>query len=138
MLVGRVTRMASSGEKHTVKKYKGFGTASIHCGMEFDPHTGAVMTPISLSTTFAQKSPGVKYPAVCKTCTHTHTLPVMQQHLHMCVCRCTCVCVCVCVCVCIVVWCFECLFVLRLTTAVSRSQRKHTHMHAKSENVSTA
>lgn len=55
--------MASSGEKHTVKKYKGFGTASIHCGMEFDPHTGAVMTPISLSTTFAQKSPGVKYPA---------------------------------------------------------------------------
>eukprot|EP01095_Lingulamoeba_sp_RSL-Kostka_P005065 TRINITY_DN16428_c0_g1_i1.p1 TRINITY_DN16428_c0_g1~~TRINITY_DN16428_c0_g1_i1.p1 ORF type:complete len:417 (-),score=174.38 TRINITY_DN16428_c0_g1_i1:215-1384(-) len=38
--------------------YKNFGTDCIHAGQEPDPVTGAVMTPISLSTTFVQKSPG--------------------------------------------------------------------------------
>jgi len=38
--------------------YKHFGTDCIHAGQEPDPVTGAVMTPISLSTTFVQKSPG--------------------------------------------------------------------------------
>lgn len=37
----------------------GFSTRAIHFGQEPDPSTGAVMTPISLSTTFAQSSPGV-------------------------------------------------------------------------------
>jgi cystathionine gamma-lyase len=43
------------------KPFAHFGTDAIHAGQEPDPHTGAVITPISLSSTFAQKSPGVKY-----------------------------------------------------------------------------
>lgn len=45
------------------KGFKGFGTDAIHAGQEHDPVTGAVIIPISLSSTFAQKSPGVRYPA---------------------------------------------------------------------------
>ena len=37
----------------------GFGTRVIHVGGDPDPVTGAVAVPISLSTTFAQLSPGV-------------------------------------------------------------------------------
>eukprot|EP00744_Colponema_vietnamica_P001910 GILI01003093.1.p1 GENE.GILI01003093.1~~GILI01003093.1.p1 ORF type:complete len:408 (+),score=147.98 GILI01003093.1:57-1226(+) len=40
---------------------QGFGTRAIHAGQVPDPITGAVVTPISLATTFAQKSPGVTY-----------------------------------------------------------------------------
>ncbi|KAH6892777.1 cystathionine gamma-lyase [Coprinopsis sp. MPI-PUGE-AT-0042] len=40
-------------------KERGFGTRAIHVGSEPDPVTGAVIPPISLSTTFAQKEPGV-------------------------------------------------------------------------------
>ena len=36
----------------------GFSTRAIHAGQEPDPSTGAVVTPISLSTTFAQTSVG--------------------------------------------------------------------------------
>lgn len=39
--------------------YNGFGTKAIHVGVEPDPTSGAVITPISLSTTFQQSSPGV-------------------------------------------------------------------------------
>lgn len=35
-----------------------FGTRAVHAGQEPDPSTGAVIPPISLSTTFAQKSAG--------------------------------------------------------------------------------
>jgi len=42
-----------------LQEYKGFGTRAIHAGVESDPHSGAVITPISLSTTFQQSSPGV-------------------------------------------------------------------------------
>lgn len=35
----------------------GFGTNAIHAGAPIDPHTGAVIEPISLSTTFAQSEP---------------------------------------------------------------------------------
>lgn len=35
----------------------GFGTQAIHAGSEADPHSGAVIAPISLSTTFAQSEP---------------------------------------------------------------------------------
>lgn len=35
----------------------GFGTNAIHAGAPLDPHTGAVIEPISLSTTFAQSEP---------------------------------------------------------------------------------
>lgn len=38
------------------QKY-GFGTHAIHAGAPIDPHTGAVIEPISLSTTFAQSEP---------------------------------------------------------------------------------
>ena len=34
-------------------------TKVVHAGYQFDPLTGAIMPPITLSTTFEQKSPGV-------------------------------------------------------------------------------
>ncbi len=37
----------------------GLGTRAIHAGQEPDPSTGAVMTPIYATSTYAQKSPGV-------------------------------------------------------------------------------
>ncbi|WPG98928.1 cystathionine gamma-lyase-like protein [Acrodontium crateriforme] len=36
----------------------GFGTLAVHAGAPLDPHTGAVIEPISLSTTFAQTAVG--------------------------------------------------------------------------------
>ncbi len=39
------------------KKY-GFGTKAIHAGMEPDPSTGAIMTPIYQTSTFVQEYPG--------------------------------------------------------------------------------
>ncbi|CAG8550573.1 9158_t:CDS:2 [Ambispora leptoticha] len=41
-----------------IRKY-GFGTRAIHAGQQPDPHTGAVIPPISLSTTFQQSSIGM-------------------------------------------------------------------------------
>ncbi len=38
---------------------QGFGTRAIHAGQEPDPSTGAVMTPIYATSTYAQSSPGV-------------------------------------------------------------------------------
>eukprot|EP00166_Cyanidium_caldarium_P004506 ctg_477.g150 len=35
-----------------------FETAAIHVGQAPDPHSGAVIPPLSLSTTFAQRAPG--------------------------------------------------------------------------------
>lgn len=40
------------------KKELGFGTLAIHAGQDPDPRTGAVMTPIFQTSTYAQKSPG--------------------------------------------------------------------------------
>ncbi|HVY13464.1 MAG TPA: PLP-dependent transferase, partial [Alphaproteobacteria bacterium] len=37
----------------------GFDTRAIHGGQEFDPTTGAVITPIYATSTYAQESPGV-------------------------------------------------------------------------------
>ncbi|KAG5954042.1 cystathionine gamma-lyase cys3 [Claviceps humidiphila] len=39
-------------------KAPGFGTLAVHAGAPHDPHTGAVIEPISLSTTFAQTAVG--------------------------------------------------------------------------------
>ena len=36
----------------------GFGTLAIHAGQDPDPQTGAVMTPIYQTSTYAQASPG--------------------------------------------------------------------------------
>ena len=43
----------STNNKH------GLGTLAIHAGQEPDPTTGAVMTPIYATSTYAQQSPGV-------------------------------------------------------------------------------
>lgn len=37
----------------------GFATRAIHAGQEPDPTTGAIMTPVHLSSTYVQSSPGV-------------------------------------------------------------------------------
>ena len=37
----------------------GFATRAIHAGQEPDPTTGAIMTPLHLSSTYVQSSPGV-------------------------------------------------------------------------------
>jgi len=49
----------SQNQKAEIPPFKSFGTTAIHEGQPPDPQTGAVMVPISLSTTFAQESPGV-------------------------------------------------------------------------------
>ena len=41
------------------KDIKGFDTRAIHAGQKNDPVTGAVMTPIYATSTYAQESPGV-------------------------------------------------------------------------------
>eukprot|EP01083_Nonionella_stella_P102012 289858_1 len=46
-------------QEPTQKKYTGFGTTSIHAAQEANPIHGAVTPGIELSTTYAQKSPGV-------------------------------------------------------------------------------
>eukprot|EP01112_Ceratiomyxa_fruticulosa_P013265 TRINITY_DN371_c0_g1_i1.p1 TRINITY_DN371_c0_g1~~TRINITY_DN371_c0_g1_i1.p1 ORF type:complete len:450 (-),score=116.33 TRINITY_DN371_c0_g1_i1:161-1360(-) len=47
------------GKKDLLYQGYGFGTRAIHAGQKPDPTTGAVIIPISLSTTFQQSSPGV-------------------------------------------------------------------------------
>ena len=41
------------------KNNQGFSTRAIHAGQRPDPTTGAVMTPIYATSTYAQESPGV-------------------------------------------------------------------------------
>jgi len=41
------------------KKEFGFETRAIHAGQEPDPSTGAIMTPVYLTSTYVQQSPGV-------------------------------------------------------------------------------
>ncbi len=36
----------------------GFETRAVHAGQRPDPHTGAIVTPINLSTTFVQDAVG--------------------------------------------------------------------------------
>jgi cystathionine gamma-lyase len=43
----------------TIKNSQGFSTRAIHAGQRPDPTTGAVMTPIYATSTYAQESPGV-------------------------------------------------------------------------------
>jgi len=43
----------------TEGRRRAFGTRTIHAGQTFDPTTGAVMTPIYATSTYAQQSPGV-------------------------------------------------------------------------------
>ncbi len=48
--------------KPDLTPFASFSTDAIHGGQRYDSHTGAVMQPISLATTFVQSSPGVPYP----------------------------------------------------------------------------
>eukprot|EP00298_Acanthocystis_sp_HF-20_P024558 c3512_g1_i1.p1 GENE.c3512_g1_i1~~c3512_g1_i1.p1 ORF type:complete len:417 (-),score=189.55 c3512_g1_i1:134-1354(-) len=48
-------------ENHQKDLLYGFATRAIHAGQKPDPHSGAVVVPISLSSTFLQKSPGQLY-----------------------------------------------------------------------------
>ncbi|RAH46971.1 cystathionine gamma-lyase CYS3 [Aspergillus brunneoviolaceus CBS 621.78] len=48
--------VAQNGD--SVSQARGFGTLAVHAGAPHDPTTGAVIAPISLSTTFAQTSVG--------------------------------------------------------------------------------
>ena len=45
--------MSTDDSKH------GFGTRAIHAGQSPDPVTGAVMTPVYFTSTYAQSAPGV-------------------------------------------------------------------------------
>lgn len=53
-----VVNKSNSAEEH-LNLAQGFGTKAIHVGQDSDPHSGAVVPPISLSTTFKQESIGV-------------------------------------------------------------------------------
>lgn len=44
---------------HDSKTYKGPGTKFIHAGAEPDPSTGAIMTPVYLTSTYVQEAPEV-------------------------------------------------------------------------------
>src|SRR5271156_4551542 len=46
-------------EVMTHSNTRGFATRCVHAGQENDPTTGAVMTPIYATSTYAQTSPGV-------------------------------------------------------------------------------
>jgi len=66
--------MSEQAPKH------GFATRAIHAGQSPDPNTGAVMTPISLSTTYVQDSPGVH-----KGYDYSRTVNPTRQALEACV-----------------------------------------------------
>src|SRR5690606_33576463 len=52
-------RRGNPPEGRGMKKDSGFSTRAIHEAQQPDPVTGAVITPIYQTTTFAQQSPGV-------------------------------------------------------------------------------
>ena len=49
----------SKNRSNTIKENMRFGTKVIHAGLEPDPTTGAVMTPIYQTSTYRQSAPGV-------------------------------------------------------------------------------
>jgi cystathionine beta-lyase len=57
-----------------------FGTKVIHAGVEPDPTTGAIMTPIYQTSTYVQKSPGV-HKGYEYSRTHNPTRTALQQSL---------------------------------------------------------
>eukprot|EP00743_Colponemidia_sp_Colp-15_P001579 GILK01001725.1.p1 GENE.GILK01001725.1~~GILK01001725.1.p1 ORF type:complete len:406 (-),score=60.25 GILK01001725.1:123-1289(-) len=62
-----------------MSEFKGFTTKAIHGGQHPDAVTGAVITPISLATTFAQKSPGVTYSGFEYSRTNNPTRQCFEQ-----------------------------------------------------------
>lgn len=57
-----------------------FGTKAIHAGVAPDPHTGAIMTPIYQTSTYAQESPG-KHKGYEYSRTHNPTRTALQDSL---------------------------------------------------------
>lgn len=57
-----------------------FGTKAIHAGVHPDPSTGAVMTPIYQTSTYAQESPG-RHKGYEYSRTHNPTRTVLQDNL---------------------------------------------------------
>lgn len=51
--------MSNSKTKETFKNTLKFNTRAIHAGQSPDPTTGAIMTPVYLTSTYVQQSPGV-------------------------------------------------------------------------------
>lgn len=59
-------RMRMELDKEDItKKSNGMSTKASHAGWNFDKEYGMVVPPITLSTTFKQKSPGVPYGVTC-------------------------------------------------------------------------
>ena len=48
----------SSSDDPRAEAGRGFGTRAVHAGQQPDPATGAVMTPIYQTSTYAQEAPG--------------------------------------------------------------------------------
>lgn len=57
-----------------------FGTKAIHAGVHPDPSTGAVMTPVYQTSTYAQESPG-KHKGYEYSRTHNPTRTALQENL---------------------------------------------------------
>ena len=57
-----------------------FGTKAIHAGIEPDPSTGAIMTPIYQTSTYAQESPG-KHKGYEYSRTHNPTRRALESNL---------------------------------------------------------
>ncbi|MCU0429237.1 MAG: cystathionine gamma-synthase [Cytophagaceae bacterium] len=60
--------------------HKKFATKAVHAGVEPDPHTGAIMTPIYQTSTYVQESPG-KHKGYEYSRTHNPTRTALQQSL---------------------------------------------------------
>lgn len=58
----------------------GFGTKAIHAGQSPDPSTGAIMTPVYLTSTYVQESPGV-HKGYEYSRTHNPTRTALEQNL---------------------------------------------------------
>jgi cystathionine beta-lyase len=68
-------------EKSLIKFYSmKFGTKAIHAGVEADPSTGAIMTPIYQTSTYVQKSPG-KNKGYEYSRTHNPTRTALQNSI---------------------------------------------------------
>ncbi len=61
-----------------MNKNSGFGTRAIHAGQPPDPQTGAVMTPVYQTSTYAQESPG-KHRGYEYSRTHNPTRTAYQE-----------------------------------------------------------
>ena len=62
------------------RKDHGFGTRAIHAGQEPDPVTGAVMTPIYYTSTYAQTAPG-EHKGYEYSRTHNRTRYALEANL---------------------------------------------------------